>query len=74
MPLRHVEISSTPKSKLKVSVLVKWFKSVDRLKVLVSTFNDEEATEILDAQIEHMNLMYKTLTGDNSPEVNKGTP
>ena len=74
MPLRHVEISSTPKSKLKVSVLVKWFKSVDQLKVLISTFNDKEATEILDVQIEHMNLMYKVLTGDDSPEANKGTP
>ena len=74
MPLRHVEISSTPKSKLKVSVLVKWFKSVDQLKVLISTFNDKEATEILDVQIEHMNLMYKVLTGDDSPEVNKRTP
>ena len=73
MPLRHVEISSTPKSKLKVSVLVKW-KSVDQLKVLISTFNDKEATEILDVQIEHMNLMYKVLTGDDSPEANKGTP
>ena len=73
MPLRHVEISSTPKSKLKVSVLVKW-KSVDQLKVLISTFNDKEATEILDVQIEHMNIMYKVLTGDDSPEANKGTP
>ena len=72
--MRHVEISSTPKSKLKVSVLVKWFKSVDQLKVLISTFNDKEATEILDVQIEHMNLMYKVLTGDDSPEANKGTP
>ena len=72
--MRHVEISSTPKSKLKVSVLVKWFKSVDQLKVLISTFNDKEATEILDVQIEHMNLMYKVLTGDDSPGVNKGTP
>ena len=71
--MRHVEISSTPKSKLKVSVLVKW-KSVDQLKVLISTFNDKEATEILDVQIEHMNLMYKVLTGDDSPEANKGTP
>lgn len=66
------DICNQYKSKLKVSILVKWFKSVDHLKVHVSTFNSKEATETLNAQIEHMNLMNKALTGNNSPKVNKG--
>ena len=57
---------------LKVSVLVKWFKHVDRLKVLVATFSDKGATAALDAQVERMNLMYKSLTGESGPDVNKG--
>lgn len=65
-------MSDTLPLELKASDLRNWFKMVDRLKVLTASFNDPEATGTLDAQIDRMNLMYKTLTGDNSPEVNKG--
>ena len=59
-------------AKLKASELNEWFKRVDRLKNLAKSFNEEDARDKLDAQIRRMNLVYKSLTGDNNPSVTKG--
>ncbi|KAN0128350.1 P-loop containing nucleoside triphosphate hydrolase protein [Lactarius tabidus] len=59
-------------SQLKASDLQKWFKRVDRLKVLATSFNEGDAINILNKQIDRMNMIYKALTGDDSLTVTKG--
>ena len=49
-----------------------WFKKVDKLKVLAKSFSDADALDQLDQQIDRMNLIYRALTGDNSPSILKG--
>jgi hypothetical protein len=55
-----------------MSDIKQWFKAVDSLKILATSFSDEAALEELDSQIDKMNWVYKVLTGDNSPLVMKG--
>ena len=59
---------------LKVSDLLKWFKKVDHFKELATTFNKNTVSTMLALQIEHMNLIYKALTGKNNLTINKGAP
>jgi hypothetical protein len=55
-----------------VSDLKQWFRAVDSLKALATSFSDEDTLQELDDQIDKMNWVYKVLTGDNSPLVMKG--
>ena len=71
--LWHIELNGIAMGeKIKASDLEAWFKKVDRLRALAKGFSDADALNELDNQIELMNLMYRTLTGDNSPTINKG--
>lgn len=58
--------------RMKKSDIQQWFKRVDRLRVLATSFYDTAALEELDRQIERMNWAHKVLTGTHSPVVNKG--
>ncbi|KAI9429463.1 hypothetical protein H4582DRAFT_2065217 [Lactarius indigo] len=58
--------------KLKISDFQKWFRKVDRLKLLASSFNDAPSLRDLDDQVTKMDAVYKALTGELSPSVTKG--
>jgi hypothetical protein len=73
MSRSHLELDSIEEgTQLQAADLKEWFKRVDRLKVLAKSFNEVDALERLDAQIQRMNLIYRALTGDNNPSATKG--
>jgi hypothetical protein len=57
---------------LKVANVREWFKKVNRLKTLATSFSDDDAIAEIDRQMERMNLMYRMLTGKENEQTTKG--
>jgi hypothetical protein len=59
-------------AKVESADIRRWFKAVDNVKALATSFGDEDTLGELDKQIQKMNWVYKALTGENSPLMMKG--
>jgi hypothetical protein len=52
--------------------LLDWLKKIDKLIKVATSFNDRTKHEHLQKHLETMNDMYKILTGDATPQEQRG--
>jgi hypothetical protein len=51
---------------------LQWFKKVDKLIALATSFGDKMAEKVMSEQLESIGEMYKMVTGEVAPDKVKG--